>query len=415
MGYYDRMTTHIESPFVSATYLLEDQANKLEKRAEGIAVGLTVGSWTDLPAAKQQERIRHRGRVERIDVIAEGRRAGTVQATLTIGYPTANLVPQIPALLTTIFGKLSMDGQIRLIDIQLPDAFVRQFPGPKYGVDGIRSRCNVHHRPLLMSIFKSCIGLSLDELGDHFREQALGGVDFIKDDEIFFSEEYGTPEERVVRFRRIAEEVGALTDKTLTYAVNLTGQTSGLVERARRLADLGAGALLLNVLPYGFDVLQELAADPDIPIPILVHPALAGALYGAPTTGIGADILLGQLTRLAGADIVIYPSPYGSVTLPLTEGRRLMAALRVDNGLRRCLPAPSAGIHPGMVPTLVQDAGIDLMVNAGGGIHGHPGGATAGGRAFVAAIEAAVQGTPLTEAATTSPELAQALDIWGTL
>ena len=38
-------------------------------------------------------------------------------------------------------------------------------------------------------------------------------------------------------------------------------------------------------------------------------------------------------------------------------------------------PVPSAGIHPGMVPNLVADFSMDHVINAGGGIHGHPDGA----------------------------------------
>jgi 2,3-diketo-5-methylthiopentyl-1-phosphate enolase len=402
----------VTTEYVYATYILEDRPEQLERRAEGIAVGLTVGSWTDLPAAKQERMKPYTGVVKRIELRAE-RPGGRVQAAITIGYPTANFTPSIPALLTTVFGKLSMDGVIRLARLDLPDSFVQQFPGPKFGVSGVRERLNVHGRPLVMSIFKSCIGQTLDELEQHFREQAEGGVDLIKDDEIFFSEQFATPEQRVTRFRSIVAELEQRTGKRLLYAVNLTGKTFELRDRARRLSELGAGALLVNVLAYGYDVVQELAADPEVTAPIMAHPALAGALYGSSTHGIASDIVLGQLVRLAGADIAIYPSPYGSVTLATEEGAALVSALRVENGLKPVLPAPSAGIHPGLVPTLVRDFGTDIIVNAGGAIHGHPDGATAGGRAFVDAVAAVAAGRDLRDAARDSEPLRKALDKWG--
>ncbi|MCL6547919.1 MAG: 2,3-diketo-5-methylthiopentyl-1-phosphate enolase [Alicyclobacillus sp.] len=356
------------SGYVTATYLLEDQRDQLRKRAESIAVGLTVGSWTDLPQAKQESVRKHCGIVGDIEVVGE-LPGGRVQARVSVGYPVINFTPTVSALLTTVFGKLSMDGRIRLVDLALPDDFVRQFPGPKFGVDGIRERTGVRGRPFVMSIFKSCIGNDLDELVAHFTEQALGGVDFIKDDEIFFTEAYATPEQRVEAYGKAALRAEQETGRRVLYAVNLTGPTFQLRERAKRLADLGAGLLLLNVVAYGYGVLQELAADPDIPVPIMAHPAVAGALYAAPDYGIAAHIVLGQLLRIAGADIVIYPSPYGSVTLERTEGLALVEALRRPNGLKGCLPAPSAGIYPGLVPRLVRDFGMDLIVNAGGGIH----------------------------------------------
>lgn len=403
----------LESPeYVIATYLVEDLENRLQARAKSIAEGLTVGSWTDLPAMKQARMKPYCGVVDAVEVISETG-DGRVQAHISIGYPCGNLPPSIPALLTTVFGKLSMDGRIKLIGLNLPDVWVRQFSGPKFGMNGLRERTQVFDRPLLMSIFKSCIGLQRDELVEQFSQQALGGADLIKDDEIFFSEALVTPEERVEAFVETGEVVRRETGHSVLYAVNLTGRTFELRDRARRLAGLGAGALLLNVFAYGLDVLQELSADAEIQIPIMAHPAIAGAMYAAPDHGISADILLGQLLRLAGADIVIYPSAYGSVRLTGAESHSLVHSLVLENGLKPSAPAPSAGIHPGMVPTLVRDLGRDLLVNAGGAIHGHPGGAQAGGKAFRAAIQATIAGVPLELAASDSPDLRIALDKWG--
>jgi len=156
-----------------------------------------------------------------------------------------------------------------------------------------------------------------------------------------------------------------------------------------------------------------LAQDPDVSLPILAHPAVAGALYGSATNGIAASLLLGQLVRLCGADVAIYPSPYGSVTLDKQEGDRLRHCLSVDNGLKQVMPAPSAGIHPGLVPQIVADAGMDVIINAGGGIHGHPSGAIAGGQAFRAAIAAVMAGEDLAAACERSEPLSQALKHWG--
>lgn len=81
--------------------------------------------------------------------------------------------------------------------------------------------------------------------------------------------------------------------------------------------------------------------------------------------------------------------------------------------VRASMPVPSAGIHPGLVPLILNDFGTDVIVNAGGGIHGHPMGTEAGGRAFLQAIEAAGRSIPLTEYAAEHPELKTALDLWG--
>lgn len=398
--------------FVTAVYRVVDLPSRLEARAQSIAVGLTIGSWTDVPASRKASVQAHCGQVERVDVVAETQ-FDEVVAELTISYPTVNFTATVTSILTTVFGKLSMDGEIRLIELRIPDDFKQSFPGPEYGTTGIRERLAVWNRPLLMSIFKACVGLNLEELTEHYRSQALGGADFIKDDEIFFSEAYATPEQRVEAFvvaaRQVYEEVG----HSSYYAVNLTGPVHALRDRARRLSELGAGALLVNAIAYGYDVLRDLAADPEISAPLMIHPAMSGALYGSATHGIAADIVLGQLLRMTGADIVIYPSPYGSVTLERSEGLKLAASLRQPGVHRAVLPAPSAGIYPGLVPQLIADLGVDCIVNAGGAIHGHPGGATAGARAFRAAIAATVAGNSLADAAAEQADLAAALNKWG--
>jgi 2,3-diketo-5-methylthiopentyl-1-phosphate enolase len=396
---------------ILVTYLT--QAKDLQKKAEAIAVGMTVGSWTDLPAAKQAELRPYLGEaveVKPLEILENGETRGLI----TISYPTRNFTPDIPSLLTGVFGKLSMDGKIKLIDVQFPDSFLAAFPGPKFGIEGLRERLGAYGRPLLMSIFKSCLGLPFDDLKTQFRAQALGGVDLVKDDEIFFADDRAPFLERIKAFGRIAAEVEQEKGKPVLYAANLTGPVHELIDRAKRAVDAGAGCLLFNVLAYGFDVLHRLAADPDVSVPIMAHPALAGAFYPSPDYGIAAPLLLGKLMRIAGADLVLFPSPYGSVALDKTEALQLSANLvAADSAVKRSFPVPSAGIHPGLVPQLFADFGVDQVVNAGGGIHGHPGGATAGAEAFVAAIKAVVAGHNLDKAAEESEPLKLALAKWG--
>ncbi|MBO8163315.1 MAG: 2,3-diketo-5-methylthiopentyl-1-phosphate enolase [Brevibacillus sp.] len=396
---------------ILVTYLT--QAKDLNKKAEAIAVGMTVGSWTDLPAAKQAELRPYLGEAIAVEVL-EKLPDGQERGTITIGYPTGNFTPDIPSLLTGVFGKLSMDGKIKLLDITLPESFVRHFPGPRFGIGGLRQILGVHDRPLLMSIFKSCLGLPFDELQTQFRAQAEGGVDLVKDDEIFFADDKAPFLERIKAFRAIAAEVAEQTGKPVLYAANLTGPIHQLNERAKRAVEAGAQCLLFNVLAYGFDALHRLAADPDVRVPIMAHPALAGAFYPSPEYGIATPLLLGKLMRLAGADLVLFPSPYGSVALDKREALDVAANLTdAAQPVKPAFPVPSAGIHPGLVPQLYADFGHEQVVNAGGGIHGHPGGAAAGAHAFRAAIDAVVNGQPLEAAAEASEPLAAALAKWG--
>ncbi|MGG4396771.1 2,3-diketo-5-methylthiopentyl-1-phosphate enolase [Paenibacillus thiaminolyticus] len=397
----------------TATYRIYDDQADFASKAEGIAVGMTVGSWTELPEAQKADMAKHLGQVLSV-VPFESDIPGERYADVTIAYPDVNYSRDLPAVLVTMFGKLSMDGRIRLMDIEWSDSFKQTFPGPKFGLDGVRKLVDVHDRPLLMSIFKSVIGYDLPALAEQFRQQALGGVNIIKDDEILFENPLTPIERRVKACMEAAYSVSQQTGQRLLYAVNLTGPTFKLRDQALRAIEAGANAFLFNVLAYGYDVLHALSSDPDISVPIAAHPAMAGSIYPSPHHGIAAQLLLGKLMRLAGADLVLFPSPYGSVTMPAEDTFAIRDALtQQDMALLRSFPVPSAGIHPGIVPLIIRHFGTDVIVNAGGGIHGHPLGTAAGGRAFVQAIDAVMQGKTLESRAADQEELRAAIQAWG--
>lgn len=405
---------------VIATYLVHDMSANLVKKAEGIALGLTVGSWTTLPKLEQEQLIKHKGRVVSVEQVDEDQRASqylgnkVTKGIIKIAYPSANFSPDLPAILTTIFGKLSLDGEIKLLDLEFSSELKALFPGPKFGINGVREKLGVFDRPLVMSIFKGILGRDIEYLKEQLREQALGGVNIIKDDEILFENPLTPFEARVTEGKKVLEEVYTETGQRALYAVNLTGRTFELKEKARKAVELGADLLLFNVFAYGLDVLQSLAEDPEISVPIMAHPAVSGALTPSEFYGISNQLLLGKLLRYAGADLVLFPSPYGSVALEREQTLAIAAELtKPDESFKPSFPVPSAGIHPGLVPLLINDFGRESVINAGGGVHGHPDGAIGGGKAFQTAVDAVLIGKTLIEFAQNSPELKAAIDLWG--
>ncbi|QTC42198.1 2,3-diketo-5-methylthiopentyl-1-phosphate enolase [Bacillus sp. V3] len=392
---------------VIATYVLSGKSGTFEKKAEGIALGLTVGSWTDLPQLEKEQLRKYKGRVVEINELESD------TAEIRIAYPSGNYSNDIPAILTTVFGKLSLDGRVKLTDIEFSDDLKKAYPGPRFGIGGIREKVNVFDRPLLMSIFKGVIGRDLDYLQSQLRAQALGGVDLVKDDEILFDNELTPFEERIKAGTNILREVFEETGARTLYAVNLSGRTATLREKARRARELGADALLFNVFTYGLDVLQELREDEEISLPIMAHPSFSGASAASPQYGVSYSLWLGKFLRMTGADLSLFPSPYGSVALDKKQVLAIRDELVKPDEFNETFPVPSAGIHPGLVPQLIADFGHECVINAGGGVHGHPDGAAGGGKAFRQAIEAVLDGTTLVEAAFANKELDEALKLWG--
>ncbi len=404
---------------VIATYLVHDTKGDLEKKAEGIALGLTIGSWTDLPLLEQEQLKAHKGRVIEVKKLDTEEKTNqflgreVTKGIIKIAYPGVNYSHDLPAILTTTFGKLSLDGEVKLLDLEFSDELKTAFTGPSFGIQGIRESVGVYDRPLLMSIFKGVIGRDLTYLSKQLEQQLLGGVDLVKDDEILFDNLLTPFEKRIASGKEVIRSVFEQTGHRALYAVNLSGKTFELKDKAKRASELGANVLLFNVFAYGLDVLQSLAEDKEITVPIMAHPAVSGASTASSLYGFSSSLLLGKLLRMSGADFSLFPSPYGSVALDRDEALGIAQNCVNEDVFKQTFPVPSAGIHPGLVPLLMKDFGTESIINAGGGVHGHPNGAVGGGRAFRTAIDATLQGKTLREAAEDQLDLQLAIDLWG--
>ncbi len=371
------------------------------KQAKIIAVGQTVGTWDARFAHREQALRSHLGEVVSVRTDPQ-----TGCSTATVRFPEANVENDISSLLVMIFGKYSMAGAAKIVAVRLPQNYGLR---PKLGIAGIRERLGVYDRPLIMAIFKPALGLSATDHAAILAEVADAGLDIIKDDEILGDLDTAPTLQRLDACREVIERVKQKTGRTLLYAINLTGRADTLLEKARLLVRQGANALLLNVLCYGFSVLEALVADAEIQVPIFAHPAFAGAICAASEHGMAYSVILGTLMAHAGADAVLYPAHYGSLPFDASEEGKIRDILRDRN----VFPVPSAGIHPGIVPKALADYGQQVILNAGAGIMEHPDGAAAGVRAFFEALERATKGESFALEALPPGPLRRAVEKWG--
>ena len=410
-----------QSEYIIATYYIESSAEDLLKKSAAIAVEQTTGTWLPVPAETSEVRRKHLGKVISVYEVPDyemglPKELDTRKYILQIAYPEININRQIPMLLSTVIGNISMAGRLKLIDLAFPKRFLDGFAGPKFGVEGIRKLLDVPERPLLNNMIKPCTGISPKVGAKLFYEAAVGGADIIKDDELIADTEFSRIEDRVKKFmameKRVYEETG---EKTL-YTVNITDRVDRIKEHAKRAIEAGTNALMVNYLTVGISCLQALAEDPDINVPILAHLDFAGVMYESPYSGMSSHLVLGKLPRIAGADMVVYPSPYGKFEFMREKYLKIALTLKLPlHDIKPVFPMPGGGIHPGVVPRLTEELGYDFIVAAGGAIHGHPMGAAAGARALRQAIDAAVSGVPLSTAAKEHEELKLAIEAWGVL
>ena len=66
----------------------------------------------------------------------------------------------------------------------MPKPFLNAFSGPSFVIEGLQNLTGVYDRPLLLNMIKPCTGFMAEVGQKIFYETALGGVDFIKDDEL---------------------------------------------------------------------------------------------------------------------------------------------------------------------------------------------------------------------------------------
>lgn len=329
-----------------------------------------------------------------------------------VAYPVENTGYQIPMLLTTAMGDVSLGGMIKLVELELPSSFLAAFQGPKYGLEGIRSYLGVD-RPLVCAIMKPCVGLSPDQAGDLFYQYAVGGADLVKDDELMVYEGGADLEERVQACmeaeRRAYEETGERT----IYLVSITDRPDRLLDKARTAVGAGANGLMITPLATGISALRMIAEAEDIEVPVFGHPALLGASSWSPDFGISSHILVGKLFRVAGADINAFPVPYGRFPHLREKFLKLFHVSHTAMGnIKSCFSQTGGGLNPCNVPQVIADVGPDIQLALGGSLQRHPMGRMGGVRAVRQAIEASLDGIQLEDAAKDHSELRAACSIW---
>lgn len=239
---------------------------------------------------------------------------------ITIGYPDAVTGYELPQFLNVVFGNSSLKRGISVADVTLSPRLeqdLQLFPGPKFGISGIRKLLGIPQAPLLMTALKP-LGKSSKEFADMAYALAKGGVDIIKDDHGLSNQEFSPFEERVKLCSDAVHRVCVETGKKALYAPCVNAPVKKIFERAYYAQSVGCGAVMVLPGLCGWDVVRELASSQDFNLPIIIHPAFLDDIDESidnPTEhphGLSHQFLYGKLPRICGGDAVIFPSTYSS-------------------------------------------------------------------------------------------------------
>jgi ribulose-bisphosphate carboxylase large chain len=419
----------LDNERIHAKYLIETP-HSLEHAATVLAGEQSSGTFVSVPGETVELKERFGARVESIeplDTVSSASLPGSKppksadgqtqyrRGLASISFPLRNCGPSLPALMSTVAGNLyelqELSG-VRLVDLVLPQAFADRYPGPGFGIEGTRRLAQVEGRPLIGTIIKPSVGLSIEQLRPLVRDLAQAGLDFIKDDELNADPPYAPLERRVPA---VMDEINRIADKSgkkAMYAFNITGDVDDMLRGHDLVRRHGGTCVMVNVNCVGLAAAVHLRRHCELPIH--GHRAYFGAMARAPMLGIGFTAFQ-KIWRLAGVDH-LHVGGFNSKFYEENDAvaQSIRDCLTPMFGGYRVMPAISSAQWAGSAPVIYSATGaIDVIHLAGGGIIAHPGGTAAGVRSMQQGWEAAMSRTPIEEYARARPELAAAIQKFG--
>ncbi|MGD6806369.1 MAG: type III ribulose-bisphosphate carboxylase [Candidatus Bathyarchaeia archaeon] len=385
------------------TFTVEPEGITLEEAAGGVAAESSVGTWTELTTEKPY--------VKKLAAHVYSIKGQTIK----IAYPVELFEPSnMPNILSSVAGNvfgLKALKNLRLLDIEFPKALVGSFDGPQFGIEGVRKLLKVPKRPLVGTIIKPKLGLKTEDHAKVAYEAWLGGCDIVKDDENLSSQKFNPFDKRLTQTLEARDKAQSETGERKVYMINVTADTKTMIKRAKAVAAQGGEYIMVDILTVGWSGLQTLR-EQNLKLVIHAHRAGHAAFTKNPLHGIAMKPIV-SVARVIGVDQLHVGTVVGKMSETKPEVLENIAACTDKLGaLKPVLPVASGGLHPRLVPELIKTFGNDVVLQAGGGIHGHPSGTAAGAKAMRQAVDACLELRSLTEYAKSHRELAAALKQW---
>ncbi len=324
-----------------------------------------------------------------------------------------------------IFGMKALKN-LRLIDTEFPKEYLKTFKGPNLGIDGLRKYFKVYDRPLTGAVPKPKVGFSSEEHAKIGFETWMGGFDCVKDDENLSSQSFNNFYKRVKLLSKLRDKAEKLTGEKKDAFINITAETDEMKKRAKFLHDHDFKYAMIDVVVCGNSAVQTLRNTlGDYKMAIHAHRAMHAAFDRNEKHGISMQFLA-KTMRMVGVDQIHSGTSVGKLVGDKEEVSSIANVLRETNtqaykkiilnqhwgNIKPAFPVTSGGLHPGLIPDVMDIYGKDSVMLVSGGIHGHPHGTRAGAKASMQAIEAYNEKISLEEKAKSSLELREALQKW---
>ena len=383
-----------------------------------VASESSIGTWTTLTTMTSEKR--------RLMAKAYEIKGRWAKVAYPINLFEAGNMPQVlSSIAGNIFGMKAVRN-LRLEDVRWPQELIKSFKGPQFGIDGIRKIFKGREGPLTATVPKPKVGMSSDEHAQAGYEAWVGGIDLLKDDENLSGQRFNQFERRLAKSLELRDRAERETGERKSYLINVTAETREMLRRAKFVKERGGEYVMVDILTVGWAGVQSLRDEcEDLGLAIHAHRAFHSAFTRKPEHGMSM-LAVAKIARLVGVDQIHIGTAIGKLEAPREEVLALQRAVidsKVKSGqqilaqawreIKPVFPVISGGLHPGLVPEIIDMFGKDIIIQVGGGVWGHPLGGRAGAAAVRQAIDASLKGVSLEAHAKTRKELRGALEKWG--
>lgn len=283
-----------------------------------------------------------------------------------IAYNSDVTGDELPQMLNVVYGNTAIHVGVKLVGLELPPDSLRGFPGPRFGIEGVRRAVGAPSGPLICTVLKP-MGLSPEELGELAYQCVLGGVDLMKDDHSLAMQHWAPFEKRVEAITKAVDRANRETGRSVIYCPSLLSPIDKLEERARFAKQAGAGGYLIMPGHTSWDSVRFIASSDELSLPIMCHPSGIGGMCNSPMNGLSHSVMYAAYPRLAGADVSIYPSfggRYGfskDLCVQVAEDCRDLCGI-----FKPILPSPGGGMKLELAAMLHDMYGDDAVFLFGG-------------------------------------------------
>lgn len=370
--------------YVVVHYRLQPaEGDTMAATAARLAILTSLGSLEPLPYESKERRLEYAARV--LSAEDDGR--------VTLAFPLELIGERegLTPLFTVLFYGASFNyvKELFIEKIDFPRQFINRFAGPRFGVDGFRTALGVFGRSPIGVILKPRLGVSLDTMAKQAKECLLGGVDFVVDDELMLDRTGDLSfARRVEKLMGIVTEASRSTGERKTYVANIASTPFKALRFAQIAHDNGVGGVLVNAFTMGFPTVAELTETLDGLMPILIHNMGVGILtrpLHSPDprrpTGV-SDALIAKLSRLVGGDAIHAGISSSAWYHNDAWGTPIIAIRSPLHSLRPSLAVAAGGLNVGNLWDNIRSLGPDVVLEAGTGLLGYPGGPRQAATAF---------------------------------